>query len=195
MKKILFTILVSLLSFSLTSCKGELDTLEKENPVVTIEFENYDPIIIELYPDVAPNTVNNFIHLIESGYYDGLNFHRIIENFMIQGGSGDTLTCQIEGEFSSNGIANDLSHVRGVISMARTTVMNSATSQFFIVHSDSTFLDGNYAAFGMMVSGFETLDAIATTETDAYDRPYISVVMSTVTVDTKGVSYSEPTCA
>jgi len=192
-KRLLLILLVGTLSFSLISCKGDKDTV-KENPVVTITFENYDPIVIELYPEVAPNTVNNFVHLVADGYYDGLTFHRIIKDFMIQGGAGTTLSCKIEGEFTSNGIQNDLSHLRGVISMARTTDKNSATSQFFIVHKDSTFLDGNYAAFGMMLSGFETLDALASVATDIYDRPLSTVKIKTVTVDTKGVTYPEPTC-
>lgn len=196
MKKTLFIILVMLLSFSLTSCKGEttLDTTTGGNPIVTITFDNYDPIVIELYPEVAPNTVNNFVNLVLDGYYDGLIFHRVIENFMIQGGQGTSLSCKLEGEFSSNGIANDLLHERGVISMARTSDKNSATSQFFIMHKTSTHLDGSYAAFGMMLSGFETLDAIASVATDYNDRPLTNVVMKTVTVDTKGVTYDKPTC-
>ncbi|MGD9910229.1 MAG: peptidylprolyl isomerase [Candidatus Izemoplasmatales bacterium] len=194
MKRLFLMLLVGTISFSLISCKGDLNTVSKNNPVVTITFENYDPIMIELYPDVAPNTVNNFIYLVSQGYYDGLTFHRIIEGFMIQGGAGSTLSCKIAGEFSSNGITNDLSHTRGVISMARTTDKNSATSQFFIVHADSTYLDGNYAAFGMMISGFETLDALASVDTDYSDRPLTTITMKTVTVDTRGETYPDPTC-
>lgn len=196
MRKTFTLVLLVLLSFTLMSCKGETNLDNAPNPVVTITVANYDePIVLELYHNIAPNTVNNFIYYINEGYYDGLTFHRIIEDFMIQGGWGATQSCTIEGEFSSNGITNDLSHVRGVISMARTTVKNSATTQFFIVHQDSTFLDGNYAAFGMMTSGWDTLDAIAAVATDSNDAPLTDVVITSITVDTSGYTYPDPVCA
>lgn len=144
--------------------------------MVKLEMQNGGVIEIELYPDKAPKTVENFEKLVKEGFYDGLIFHRVISGFMIQGGdptgtgySGSDET--IVGEFTSNGIANDLSHTRGVISMARSMNPNSASSQFFIVHQDSPFLDGNYAAFGKVVRGIEVVDAIASVETNASDKP------------------------
>ena len=135
------------------------------NPIVTITMENGDVIKAELYPQIAPNTVNNFISLVKKGFYDGLIFHRVIKGFMIQGGcplgngtGGSSKT--IKGEFASNGVKNSISHVRGTISMARSSMPNSASSQFFIVHQDSTFLDGKYAAFGTVTSGMEVVDKI-----------------------------------
>ena len=135
------------------------------NPIVTFEMENGDVMRAELYPEIAPNTVNNFISLVQKGFYDGLNFHRIVEGFMAQGGDGSSAgkeAASIKGEFAANGVQNDLSHTRGVVSMARTQVMDSASSQFFICYSDScTFLDGNYAAFGKVTEGMEVVDQIA----------------------------------
>ena len=135
------------------------------NPIVTITMENGDVIKAELYPQIAPNTVNNFISLVKKGFYDGLIFHRFIKGFMIQGGcplgngtGGSSKT--IKGEFASNGVKNSISHVRGTISMARSSMPNSESSQFFIVHQDSTFLDGKYAAFGTVTSGMEVVDKI-----------------------------------
>jgi peptidyl-prolyl cis-trans isomerase B (cyclophilin B) len=151
-------------------------------------------MVLELYYDKAPNTVRNFIYLANSGFYSGSTFHRVIEDFMIQGGIGSTTACIIKGEFSSNGFSgNDISHIRGVISMARTSVKNSATSQFFIVHKKSTFLDGEYAAFGMLISGFTTLDGIASVNTSS-DKPVVDVVITSITVDTHGDTFDAPTC-
>ena len=167
------------------------------NPIVTIEMNNGKTIKIELYPEIAPNTVNNFISLVKRGFYNGICFHRVIEGFMIQG--GDPLGkgtggpgYSIKGEFSSNGFKNDLKHSRGVISMARSMMPNSAGSQFFIMHQDSPHLDGQYAAFGKVVEGIEVVDEIAKTKVDWYDKPYDDQVMKSVTVDTFGVEYAEP---
>ena len=150
---------------------------DKITDLVKIEMENGDSIVIRLYPDVAPITVENFKNLVSENYYAGIIFHRVIAGFMIQGGDptgtgmgGSKKT--IKGEFRANGVKNDLSHKRGVISMARTNVPDSASSQFFICHADATFLDGNYAAFGEVVEGIETVDAIAATKTDWSDKPY-----------------------
>ena len=167
------------------------------NPIVTIEMNNCKTIKIELYPEIAPNTVNNFISLVKRGFYNGICFHRVIEGFMIQG--GDPLGkgtggpgYSIKGEFSSNGFKNDLKHSRGVISMARSMMPNSAGSQFFIMHQDSPHLDGQYAAFGKVIEGIEVVDEIAKTKVDWYDKPYDDQVMKSVTVDTFGVEYAEP---
>ena len=135
------------------------------NPIVTIEMENGDIMKAELYPEIAPNTVNNFISLVKKGFYDGVIFHRVINGFMIQGGDPDGTGMggpgyEIKGEFSSNGVENDLSHTRGAISMARSQMKDSASSQFFIVHEDSTFLDGEYACFGYVTDGMDVVDAI-----------------------------------
>lgn len=172
------------------------DTAAGENPVATLEIEDYGTIVLELYPDVAPITVANFIKLANSGFYDGLTFHRIIENFMIQGGDpkGDGTGgpgYAIKGEFSQNGVKNDISHVRGVISMARSSMPDSAGSQFFIVHQDSTYLDGQYAAFGRVTEGLDVLDKVATVDTYASDKPKKDVVIKSLTVDTKGVDYTQ----
>jgi len=168
------------------------------NPVVTFEMENGHVFKAELYPDKAPNTVNNFISLVSKGFYDGLIFHRVISGFMIQGGDpegkgigGPGYT--IKGEFKGNGYpANDLKHYRGVLSMARTMAPNSAGSQFFVMHKDSPHLDGQYAAFGMVVEGIEVVDEIAAVRTDFQDRPRVIQRMAKVTVDTFGVEYPEP---
>ncbi len=156
--------------------------------MVKIEMENGGVIELELYPDKAPKTVANFEKLVKEGFYDGLIFHRVIKGFMIQGGdptgtgySGSDET--IVGEFAANGIRNDLSHTRGVISMARSMNPNSASSQFFIVHEDSTFLDGNYAAFGKVTSGMEVVDAIAETQTNSADKPLAEQKMKKVTIE------------
>ena len=171
--------------------------MENKNPIVTIKLNNKKTIKVELYPQIAPNTVNNFISLVNRGYYNGICFHRVIPGFMIQGGcpegsgrGGPGYT--IRGEFTSNGFKNDLKHTRGVISMARTMAPNSAGSQFFIMHEDSPHLDGQYAAFGKVVEGIDAVDDIASTKTDWSDRPYDDQIMQEVTVDTFGVSYSEP---
>lgn len=167
------------------------------NPIVTITMASGDTIKVELYPDVAPNTVNNFISLAKKGFYDGTIFHRVISGFMIQGGDPDGTGMggpdySIEGEFLGNGFENKLSHKRGVISMARAMDPNSAGSQFFIMHADGDFLDGQYAAFGAVTEGLDVVDKIAATDTDRGDRPYEDQVMKTVTVDTQGVDYPEP---
>ena len=167
------------------------------NPIVTIEMENGDVIKAELYPEIAPNTVNNFISLVKKGFYDGVIFHRVIAGFMIQG--GDPLGkgvggpgYSIKGEFTANRFKNDLKHERGVLSMARTMAPNSAGSQFFIMHEDSPHLDGQYAAFGKVIEGIEAVDRIASVRTDYNDRPRTPQVMNKVTVETFGVDYPEP---
>jgi Peptidyl-prolyl cis-trans isomerase (rotamase) - cyclophilin family len=169
-----------------------------KNPLVTIEMENGDKITAELYPDIAPQSVRNFIHLIQSGFYDGLIFHRVIPGFMIQGGcpfgSGTGGPgWNIHGEFALNGFDNKLKHERGVLSMARAQAPDSAGSQFFIMHEDAPHLDGSYAAFGRVIEGMEAVDRIAETKTNIYnDKPLQKQVMKKVTVDTFGVEYPEP---
>ena len=158
-----------------------------KNPVVTIEMENGDIMKAELYPEIAPNTVNNFISLIKKGFYDGLIFHRVIKGFMIQGGDPQGTGMggpgwHIKGEFLQNGVANPIKHTRGVISMARAMDPNSAGSQFFIMHQDAPHLDGQYAAFGHVVSGMDAVDEIAATATDWNDKPRTPVVMEKVEV-------------
>ena len=168
-----------------------------QNPVVTFEMENGDLIKAELYPEIAPNTVNNFISLVKKGFYNGLIFHRVINGFMIQGGCPDGIGTggpgySIKGEFSQNGVQNDLAHTPGVLSMARAMHPDSAGSQFFIMHKTSPHLDGSYAAFGKVIEGLDVVDKIATTRTDFRDRPMTPQVMKSVTVDTFGVDYPEP---
>ena len=167
------------------------------NPVVTIEMENGGVIKAELYPDVAPNTVNNFISLIQKGFYNGVIFHRVISGFMLQGGDPKGTGTggpgySIRGEFTANGFRNALKHSRGVLSMARTMAPNSAGSQFFIMHADAPHLDGQYASFGRVTEGLDVVDAIAAVRTDYNDRPRIPQVMKKVTVETIGVEYPEP---
>ncbi len=167
------------------------------NPIVTIEMGNGDIIKAELYPEIAPNTVNNFISLIQKGYYDGLIFHRVINGFMIQGGCPDGTGMggpgySIKGEFAENGFKNDLAHTEGVLSMARSMMPNSAGSQFFIMHKTSPHLDGSYAAFGKIIEGMDVVNKIAETTTDYSDRPVVPQTMKKVTVDTLGVDYPEP---
>lgn len=168
-----------------------------QNPIVTIEMEDGKIMKAELYPEIAPNTVNNFISLVSKGYYDGIIFHRIIAGFMIQGGDPDGIGTggpgySIKGEFANNGFKNDLKHEPGVLSMARSMMPNSAGSQFFIMHKTSPHLDGEYAAFGKVIEGLENVDAIAAVDTDWHDRPVVPQVMKKVTVDTFGVDYPEP---
>ena len=170
------------------------ELLNDQNPEITISVESFGDIKLQLFPKVAPNTVRNFIHLAEKGFFDQLIFHRIIEGFMIQGGQSKELTCAIRGEFASNGISNPLKHHRGVISMARTNDKNSASSQFFIMHQAAPHLDGNYAAFGATISGFEHIDQIASVKTNMSDRPYDDVRISKITVDKKGIIYEPPVC-
>lgn len=168
-----------------------------QNPIVTIEMENGDLIKAELYPEIAPNTVKNFISLVNKGYYDGLIFHRVINGFMIQGGCPDGTGMggpgySIAGEFAQNGFENNLKHTEGVLSMARSMMPNSAGSQFFIMHKNSPHLDGAYAAFGKVIEGQDIVNKIATTQTDYSDRPLKKQMMKKVTVDTFGVEYEEP---
>ena len=167
------------------------------NPIVTFEMENGDIIKAELYPEVAPNTVNNFISLVSKGFYDGLIFHRVIPGFMIQGGDPKGTGVggpgySIKGEFTANRFKNDLKHDRGVLSMARTMAPNSAGSQFFIMHENSPHLDGQYAAFGKVIEGIEAVDTIANVRTDYNAKPRTPQVMKKVTVETFGVEYPEP---
>ena len=171
--------------------------MEKKNPVVTIEMEDGKVMKAELYPDIAPNTVNNFISLIRKGFYDGVIFHRVIYGFMLQGGDPEGSGMggpgySIRGEFRQNGFANDLKHTPGVLSMARTMAPNSAGSQFFIMHKDAPHLDGAYAAFGKVFEGMDAVNAIAAVQTDYSDRPLKTQRMKKVTVETFGVSYPEP---
>ena len=168
-----------------------------QNPIVTITMENGDMIKAELYPDVAPISVNNFISLINKNYYDGLIFHRVIKGFMIQGGCPDGTGMggpgySIKGEFSQNGVTNNLLHTAGVLSMARSMMPNSAGSQFFIMHKDAPHLDGAYAAFGKVTEGMDIVDKIATTATDYTDKPMEDQRIKTMTVETFGVEYPEP---
>ena len=167
------------------------------NPIVTFEMENGDIMKAELYPEIAPNTVNNFISLVQNGFYDGLIFHRVIRGFMIQGGCPDGTGMggpgyTIKGEFSQNGFANDLRHTEGVLSMARAMHPDSAGSQFFIMHKNSPHLDGAYAAFGKITEGMDIVNKIAETSTDYSDRPLEEQKMKKVTVDTMGVEYPAP---
>ena len=168
-----------------------------QNPIVTITMESGDVMKLELYPEIAPQSVNNFISLINKNFYDGLIFHRVIRGFMIQGGCPEGIGTggpgySIKGEFAQNGFANDLKHTEGVLSMARSMMPNSAGSQFFIMHKNSPHLDGSYAAFGKIIEGMEVVNKIAETPTDYNDRPLDKQVMKTVTVDTFGVEYPEP---
>ena len=208
MKKRLYQCIALLLPLLLVGCgkkaAPEEGTMNAQNPIATITMEDGGVIKLELYPEIAPNTVKNFIHLANSGFYDGVIFHRVIEGFMIQGGDPDGRGTggpgyRIKGEFSNNNHKNDLSHERGVISMARqgnpyfpASAYNTAGSQFFIMHADSDFLDGDYAAFGKVIEGMDVVDRIATTETDGSDRPLETQTMQSVRVDTFGVDYGEP---
>ena len=167
------------------------------NPIVTITMDNGDVMKAELYPEVAPNTVNNFISLVKKGFYDGLIFHRVINGFMIQGGCPDGNGTggpdySIKGEFSGNGFKNDLKHTAGVLSMARAMHPNSAGSQFFIMHKDAPHLDGAYAAFGKITEGMDVVNRIAEEDTDYSDRPLDEQKIKSMTVDTFGVDYPEP---
>lgn len=168
-----------------------------QNPIVTFEMEDGKIFKAELYPETAPNTVNNFLSLVKKGFYDGVIFHRVIAGFMIQGGDpkgigvGGPGYC-IKGEFSANGVKNDLKHTRGVLSMARTQVPDSAGSQFFVMHADADYLDGQYAAFGKVIEGMDTVDAIASVPTDFRDKPLKAQKMKKVTAETFGAEYPEP---
>lgn len=207
MKKIMILVLMLCLGGLLISCSNKDNkNSEKErkdvmNPIATIEMEDGGKIVLELFPEKAPNTVNNFIYLANKGFYNGLIFHRVIKDFMIQGGDpqgtgmgGAEYT--IQGEFADNGFKqNNISHTRGVISMARTQEPNSASSQFFIVHRNSTYLDKQYAAFGIVKEGIEVVDQIVQVETDSNDKPKVDQKIKTITVDTRGKTYPEPTHA
>ncbi len=167
------------------------------DPIVTIEMESGKTIKAELYPEIAPNTVNNFISLVKKGFYDGLIFHRVIAGFMIQGGDPKGIGTggpgyRIKGEFRANGFSNSLRHERGVLSMARAQAPDSAGSQFFIMHASAFYLDGQYAAFGKVIEGLEVVDEIAAVKTGRDDRPLQEQKMKRVTVETFGVDYPEP---
>ena len=203
MKRILPLLLILLLILTGCSAKNAdspaadapTDTPLTGTSYVQIDVKDYGTIVAELYADTAPITVANFLSLVDSGFYDGLTFHRIISGFMIQGGdpNGDGTGgpgYAIRGEFSSNGVENDLSHVRGVLSMARSSANDSAGSQFFIMHADGTNLDGQYAAFGMVLGGIENVDVIASVPTDSNDKPRTEQVMRTVYVETYGKTYT-----
>ncbi|MDO4632231.1 MAG: peptidylprolyl isomerase [Eubacteriales bacterium] len=168
-----------------------------QNPVVTFTMENGDVIKAELYPEIAPNSVNNFISLVKKGFYDGLIFHRVIRGFMIQGGCPNGTGMggpgyAIRGEFARNGFKNTLAHTEGVLSMARAMNPNSAGSQFFIMHKAAPHLDGDYAAFGKVIEGMEVVNRIAEEDTDYSDRPLDEQKMKSVTVETFGTEYPEP---
>lgn len=202
-KKFYLTVSLILLIFTMSACgeskgnkNGETITI-KENPIVTITMENGGEIIAELYPKIAPNTVNNFISLIKDNYYDGLIFHRVIPGFMVQGGDPDGNGTGgpgygIKGEFNSNNFDNDLKHDRGVLSMARSSQPDSAGSQFFIMVADSPHLDDDYAGFGKVIKGLEAVDKIVSVDRDGSDKPNEDQQIKTVTVDTKGTDYPEP---
>lgn len=188
MKKILcLALALIILVLPLTSCTEKIPykKVKEETNLVIIDVKGYGKIVVELYPDVAPITVENFKKLVSEKFYDGLVFHRVIEGFMIQGGGYDVNhkekdCASIKGEFASNGVTNDLKHTRGVISMARTTVKDSASSQFFIMHKDSPHLDGDYAAFGMTVYGLDVVDRIAKVEKYSSDWPKTDIVIKSI---------------
>lgn len=209
MKKFYQIVLFTVLIVILAACGKETAENEEqetnanyaeevtENPIVTITMENDKKIVIELEPKIAPNTVANFISLVEDGFYDGLIFHRVIPGFMVQGGDPDGTGMggpdyAIKGEFTSNGFDNTLTHERGVISMARSQDPDSAGSQFFIMTEQATHLDGDYAAFGKVTEGMETVDEIVAANRGANDKPLEDQKMKTVEVDTKGFDYPEP---
>ena len=168
-----------------------------KNPIVKFEMQDGKTFEAELYPEIAPNTVNNFLSLVKNGFYDGVIFHRVIAGFMIQGGDPQGTGTggpgyHIAGEFRANGFKNDLKHEKGVLSMARAQNPNSAGSQFFLMHASASYLDGQYAAFGRVIKGLEVVDAIATVKTDMRDRPYEEQRIKKATAETFGVEYPEP---
>ena len=168
-----------------------------KNPIVKFEMQDGKTFEAELYPEIAPNTVNNFLSLVKNGFYDGVIFHRVIAGFMIQGGDPQGTGTggpgyHIAGEFRANGFKNDLKHEKGVLSMARAQNTNSAGSQFFVMHASASYLDGQYAAFGRVIKGLEVVDAIATVKTDMRDRPYEEQRIKKATAETFGVEYPEP---
>ncbi len=211
MKKPIVLLLAALMLLSLACAKGskapaaasnttetkEDTNVDKSHPIATITMKDGGVIQLELYPEVAPQSVKNFISLANAGFYDGLIFHRVIPGFMIQGGDPNGKGTggpgySIKGEFKANGVENNISHERGVLSMARAQAYDSAGSQFFIMHQDYPSLDGLYAAFGRAISGMDVVDKIANTTTDSKDKPYKDQVMATVRVETWGVEYGEP---
>lgn len=175
----------------------EVRTPPKELPIATIVVKDFGTIEAELYPHIAPNTVNNFISLANSGFYDGLTFHRIIKDFMIQGGDPEGTGMggpgySIYGEFTKNKFKNDLAHTEGILSMARSQSKNSAGSQFFIVTKDAPHLDGQYASFGKVIKGMDIVHKIENVQTDSSDKPINDVIIESIKVDTKGIDYKEP---
>lgn len=197
-----YTVVFRINYITFCSCRqaGNLMNFRRNNmanPIVTFTMENGDVMKAELYPEIAPTSVNNFVNLVQKGFYDGLIFHRVIAGFMIQGGDPEGTGMggpgySIKGEFASNGFKNDLKHTRGVLSMARSMRPDSAGSQFFIMHQNAPHLDGDYAAFGKLIEGEDVLDKIAGVDTDYSDRPRKPQVMNTVTVETFGEEYPEP---
>ena len=203
MRKKFILALCLVMSLSLVACSNktnkneETRTPPKELPIATIVVKNYGTIEAELYPHIAPNTVNNFIYLANSGFYDGLTFHRVIKDFMIQGGDPNGNGTggpgySIKGEFSNNNFKNNLKHTEGVLSMARSQNKNSAGSQFFIVTKDQPGLDGDYATFGKVISGMDVVHKIEDAQTDSNDKPLKSVIIESIKVDTKGIDYPKP---
>lgn len=200
MKKLLTLASLALLVLSMSGCtnkEDEGDNLEVGgNPEVTITVRDYGVIVIELFPDSAPNTVHNFIKNVQDGVYTNNEFHRIIENFVIQGGAS-SVSCRIEAEVNNNPSfegTNDLTHTRGTISMARTQIYNSATTQFFIVHENAPYLNNEYAAFGRVIEGLDVLDSIATVSTNYLDQPTSPIIIDSITVELFGVEYPNPVC-
>ena len=203
MRKKFILALCLVMSLSLVACSNKTNKNEEtrtppnELPIATIVVKNYGTIEAELYPHIAPNTVNNFIYLANSGFYDGLTFHRVIKDFMIQGGDPNGNGTggpgySIKGEFSNNNFKNNLKHTEGVLSMARSQNKNSAGSQFFIVTKDQPGLDGDYATFGKVISGMDVVHKIENVQTDSNDKPIKSVIIESIKVDTKGIDYPEP---
>lgn len=203
MRKKIILGLCLVMSLCLVACSNKTNKNEetrippKELPIATIVVKNYGTIEAELYPHIAPNTVNNFIYLANSGFYDGLTFHRVIKDFMIQGGDPNGNGTggpgySIKGEFSNNNFKNNLKHTEGVLSMARSQNKNSAGSQFFIVTKDQPGLDGDYATFGKVISGMDVVHKIEDAQTDSNDKPLKSVIIESIKVDTKGIDYPEP---
>ncbi|MBQ3420422.1 MAG: peptidylprolyl isomerase [Romboutsia sp.] len=204
MKKKIFLSMFLILLLSLVGCSNkktseneETRTPPKELPIATIVVKDYGTIEAELYPHIAPNTVNNFISLANEGFYNGLTFHRVIKDFMIQGGDPNGNGTggpgyAIKGEFSNNNFKNDLKHTEGVLSMARSQNKNSAGSQFFIVTKDQPGLDGEYATFGKVISGMDIVHEIENVQTDANDKPIKNFVLESIKVDTKGIDYPKP---
>ncbi len=203
-------VLIFLMIFTLTACGGsdvEEPTIEEDtmqtydqylsdtNPVVTITVKDYGVMTLQLFPEVAPKSVDNFIHYVLDEAYTDSTFHRVIERFMIQGGQVSQTACPIPGEFASNGFENELKHTRGVLSFARTMVNDSATSQFFIMHQNSPHLDGEYAAFGALIEGFNILDNIATSATGSNDQPRETIQIESITIELNGYEPSERVCA